>query len=89
MPMPRVDYFTADYSIEERDSKTLRFIRATGGKFTGPGFGNTEPAPCASTSTYFSTRIYDFSYEDEDRKHMTLGYTEPGRTNILKLRKVE
>ncbi|MDR1951651.1 MAG: hypothetical protein LBP96_05420, partial [Bacteroidales bacterium] len=60
LPSPRRDYFTAEYRIEG-DKTSLKYIKATNGRFTGEAYGDSQPLPCASNSTYFSTRTYDFS----------------------------
>jgi hypothetical protein len=75
----RKDFFTAKYTIEPGAKKDIRYIRADC-KWTGPSFGNSEPLECSSKGEF--RRDYDYSYENEEKTRLRMGYTIDGRWSI-------
>jgi len=75
----RTEYLEIRYTISEGTSQDIGIISAQSGRYTGRNFGATEPASSCSPTGYINPAdfVYEFSYEDKDRKRMRLVHIVP------------
>lgn len=82
----RIDYVRGTYSIKDGLNilgEDMRSIHLSGA-FVGES--TPDPSNCSSVGDFI--RVYDFTYEDSEKKHLRMGYSDSTRVNIQNFRQL-